>query len=158
MQTFKDNQQRKWTLDLTIAKVRRLREALGYDLMNPQHYVAVLQSLTDQLSFVFLLVENEAKEEGIDADAFERRLQGEGIATEASVAFLEECALFFRRFDQQGYARMAEQSIKMRRKAQKSFDDLVKSGRFDSAMEQANQEMERLLHGLDGNTSPTSVL
>ena len=157
MQTFKDNKNRKWVIDLTIAKVRRLRDALGLDLMNPQHYVSVLQSLTDQLSFVFLLVEHEAKEEGIDADGFERRLQGEGIATGASLAFLNELAVFFRKFDLEAFAKMADNSIRMRKKAQASFNEMIASGRFDSAMEQATMEMEAMLHGIDGNTSPTSV-
>lgn len=130
-----------------------LRDKLGIDLLNPQHTMQVYNSLTDQLTFVFLLVEDEAKQEGIDVDGFERRLMGDGVATEASIAFLEELKVFFQKFDQAVMVKMAESALTMRKKATANLNDLVKSGRFDSAMEQAMQEMDRVLLDAGGNTS-----
>ena len=39
-----------------LGKVRQLREKLGLDLLDSQHHLQVLNSLTDRLAFAFLLV------------------------------------------------------------------------------------------------------
>ena len=113
-------------------------------------------SLTDQLTFVFLLVEEEAKNEGIGPDDFERRLQGDGVATEASQAFLKEVALFFRKYDQEGLARVTDEQIKMKDQTKSYVDKLIQTGRFDSVMTQMLEEMDKKLTSPDGSLSPNS--
>lgn len=100
MKTFKDNQGQTWTINLTIPKTMACINAIGLDLLNPQHYLQILSSLTDRMTFVFLLCEQEAKSLGVSVDDFEQRLHGDGITAEASRAFLEECEPFFRKFGQ----------------------------------------------------------
>ena len=84
-----------WTLGLTLGKVREFRTRLGLDLLNPQHHLQVLNSLTDRLAFVFLLCEEQAKQTEVSVDEFEERLIGDGFADAASDAFLAELAFFF---------------------------------------------------------------
>ena len=151
MQSFKDNEGTAWNIALTLGKVRQLREKLGLDLLDSQHHLQVLNSLTDRLAFVFLLVEEQAKERDIDAEALELRLCGDGIATSASVAFCEELASFFQRFGQQVQARLTRTSIQTMERANQRLAELIDSGKVDSMLKDATKEMEAMMLGSDGS-------
>ena len=155
MQSFKDNEGQTWNVALTIGKVRQLREKLGLDLLDTQHHLQVMNSLTDRLAFVFLLVEEQAKDRGIDAEELELRFYGEGVAASASISFLRELENFFQRLGQTVLARLTASSIEAMEKAQRRLDDLLKSGKVDSLLEQATKEMEEMMLGDDGNGSPS---
>lgn len=156
MKSFKDNQGQQWNLALTLGKVRTLREKLGLDLLNPQHYLQILGSLTDRLAFVFLLVEPQANDIGIDVDEFEERLYGDGFATEAGTAFLLETELFFQKLGQKAMAGLAKSSIKSMAAGQAKLDEMLTSGQFDSLLNQAQGEIDRLMQLSGGNGSPNS--
>lgn len=151
MQSFKDAEGRSWNIALTIGKVRQLREKLGLDLLDTQHHLQVINSLTDRLAFVFLLVEDQAKDDGLSPEELELRFYGEGIASAASIAFLKELENFFQRLGQTVLARLTASSIEAMNKAQVRLDDLLKSGKVDSLLEEATKEMERMMLGEDGN-------
>jgi len=151
MQSFKDAEGRSWNIALTIGKVRQLREKLGLDLLDTQHHLQVINSLTDRLAFVFLLVEDQAKDDGLSAEELEIRFYGEGIASAASIAFLKELENFFQRLGQTVLARLTASSIEAMNKAQVRLDDLLKSGKVDSLLEEATKEMEKMMLGEDGN-------
>ena len=109
---------------------------------------------------VFLLVEEQAKDRGMDADDFELRLYGDGYANAASIAFLRELEVFSQQLGQTVQARLTASSIQAMKKAQKRLDSLLKSGKVDSLFEQASQEMEdqmvemeEMMLGVDGNGS-----
>ena len=155
MQSFKDAEGETWNIALTIGKVRQLREKLGLDLLDTQHHLQVMNSLTDRLAFVFLLVEEQAKLREIDAEELELRFYGEGVASAASLSFLRELENFFQRLGQTVQARLTESSIEAMGKAQQRLDDLLKSGKVDSLLEQATKEMEEMMLGDDGNGSPS---
>jgi hypothetical protein len=155
MKTFKDNQKQTWQINLTLQKVRSLREKLGLDLLNPQHYMQVLGSLTDRLAFVFLLVEDEAKKLGIDIDAFESRLYGDGVAQEVGIAFLAECELFFRKLGQEAMAELTKKSVASMRSGQTRLDEMMKTGQLDSLMDQADKEIQKMLPPSVGSGSPS---
>jgi|GEM_PF-4219065 len=121
-----------------------MRESLGLDLLNPQHYFQILASLTDRLAFCFLLVETEAKVIGVNADEFEERLYGEGIADQASVAFLEETELFFQKLGQSGMANLAKVSMETMKLGQAKMNELIENGVIDSAIAQATMQMAEL--------------
>ena len=137
MKTFTDNRGEIWTLALTLGKTRKLREALGLDLLAPPNYLQILGSLTDRLAFVFLLVEDKAKEIGVDADAFEERLYGGDYATNASIAFLEETELFFQKLGQDAMSNLAKRSIASMSLGQERVSEMMKTGQFDSALDAA---------------------
>ena len=153
MQSFKDNQGTTWNIALTIGKVRQLREKLGLDLMDTEHHLQVLNSLTDRLTFVFLLVEEQAKDRKVDAEEFEQRLQGKGIATAASVAFCEELESFFHRYDQEAQSRLTRTSIETMQKANARLAELIDTGQLDSMLHDAKQELETMILGNDGSGS-----
>lgn len=151
METFKDNQGKAWNIALTLGKVRTLREKLGLDLLEQTHHIQVLGSLTDRIAFVFLLVEDQATEEGVDADAFEERLYGGDYATQASLAFLDELESFFQKLGLTVQARLTRTSIESMKKGQARLADLLESGRVDSILKEAETEIEAMVS--DGNTS-----
>lgn len=92
----------------------------------------VLNSLTDRLAFVFLLVQDEAEKIGLDADGFEERLMGDDFAHEASKAFLEETESFFRKLGQKGLVSLAKNSVTAMDAGRTRLSDLTDSGDFDS--------------------------
>lgn len=157
METFKDNEGQKWTISLSLAKTRRLREKLGQDLLNPNDLLNVLQSITDQLAFVFLLIEEQAKELEVSADDFEERLQGEGIATGASYALLSEVENFSLKYDQPAIAKIVRNSMETRKLARGRLDDMLASGQFDSVMKRSLDEMAAALGESGGSNSQDSA-
>lgn len=114
-----------------------------------------MNSLTDRLAFVFLLVEEQAKDRGVDAEALELLFYGEGVASAASMSFLKELESFFQRLGQTVQARLTASSIEAMGKAQQRLEELLKSGKVDSLLEQATKEMEEMMLGDDGNGSPS---
>ena len=153
MHSFKDNEGTTWNIALTIGKVRQLREKLGLDLLDSQHHLQVLNSLTDRLAFVFLLVEEQAKDRKVNAEELEQRLCGKGIATAASVAFCEELESFFHRFDQGVQARLTRTSIETMQKANARLAELIDSGQVDSMLNDATKELETMMLANDGSGS-----
>ena len=144
----------QWNLSLTLGKVRNLRDKLGLDLLNPQHHLQVLNSLTDRMAFVFLLCESQAKEYEIDVDEFEERLMGDGFADDASVAFLEELSDFFQRLGQVGLAKITQRSIKTMKAGKERMTQMIANGHFDSLLDTVEKEMAQLLQENAGSGSP----
>jgi hypothetical protein len=153
MRSFKDNEGQQWNLSLTLGKVRQLRLALGFDLLNTQDFYQVATSLTERMTFVFLLVKEQADAIKVDADAFEERLYGEGIADAASLAFMEETELFFQKLGQQGMASLARKTIEGTKEIQQYVASLTASGNKDSPTDQATEEAGEPLPQNDGNGS-----
>ena len=145
MKTFKDNEGQVWVLSLTLSKVRKIAGKLGLDLLNPQHYLQVLDSLTDRMAFVFLLCEHEAKSLDISVDQFEERLYGDGIANEASMAFLAECELLFRKLGQKPKAELTKRVISMMRELEAKEAEMQANGQADSMLDAAEAEIMGML-------------
>jgi hypothetical protein len=127
--------------------------------LNPQHYARILDSLTDRLTYVCLLCEDQAKELEVDVDEFEDRLMGEGYADAASMAFLEESHDFFRRLGQKGPARLAELAIRNMKQGRENLEVLLNTGRFDSLLQMTEPEaIDDALNESaenDGSSSPS---
>lgn len=153
MKSFKDAEGQTWNLSLTLGKVRQLREKLGLDLLNPSHYLQILNSLTDRLAFCFLLVEDQAKAIGVDADAFEERLYGPGVSTSASHAFLEETQNFFQKLGQTSMEALARKSIESMKAGQARIDEMITTGQFDSLLDRAEEEIQKMLQPSGGSGS-----
>ena len=83
MRTFKDSQDREWTIDLNIASVRALRERAArvdslknVDLLD---YAGVLLSVSDPFfaaDLLFETVRDQAEERGVSAEDFGASLRG----------------------------------------------------------------------------------
>ncbi|MCM2369643.1 hypothetical protein [Aporhodopirellula aestuarii] len=150
MKSFKDNQGQSWTLSLTLAKVRQCRTKLGLDLLNPQHYMQVLHSLTDRLTFCFLLCEEQAKDLKLSVDEFEERLYGEGISQGAGDAFLSECEHFFCRLGQTTQAELTRKSLESMIASRQNLSEMQKTGQLDSLFTEAEEAIQKLLQPSDG--------
>lgn len=154
MNTFTDNMHQKWNLSLSLLEVRTLREKLGLDLLNPEHYLQVSASLTDRLAFVYLLCEKQAKEYEVSVEEFEERLMGDGFATAASNAFIAETEAFFQRLGQHMLAGLARKNLETMKMGQQKVDEMVQTGQLDSLLDDAGKElMEVMLPANDGNGS-----
>lgn len=150
----------KWNLVLTLGDVRLIGKKLGLDLLNPNHHMQVLNSLTDRLAFVFLLCEEQAKEYEVTIEEFEQRLYGEGYANAASNAFLDECTHFFSSLGQKGLAALTERSLKQMMAGQERESEMMASGQIDLILDQAEEalakELAAILPTSDGSSSPDS--
>lgn len=161
--SFTDNQGTTWTLHLTHAKVLQLAKALGLDALNPQHHLAILDSLTQRLAFVALLCEDEAKKANIGPDEFEGRLymvDGDptNFSLEASRAFLEELADFFQRLGQTPMAKLTRKAIEVQSEALETTSALLENGTIDSLLEMSQIRLPTLDEWLEitGNGSTSS--
>ncbi len=105
MKVFKDNQGREWQIALNVYEMKRIRAVLGVDLVNVitlDKEGAVKVDLVDRIAndpcllvdILWVLVESQAKEEGVSDVEFGSSLSGEAIAS-ATAAFLDELVDFF---------------------------------------------------------------
>lgn len=105
MKSFKDNQGRSWEIALNVHEMKRIRAVLGVDLVNVitlDKDSAVKVDLVDRIAndpcllvdILWVLVEFQAKEEGVSDVDFGSSLSGEAIAS-ATAAFLDELVDFF---------------------------------------------------------------
>ncbi|GAB5513516.1 hypothetical protein [Rhodopirellula baltica] len=156
MKTFSDSRGQIWNLSLTLGKVRKVRDALGLDLLNPNHYQQILSSLTDRLAYVFLLCEEQAKGLDIDADEFEKRIYGK--TSEASHALLGESAAFFRKLgpDQEPMALLAEKSVESMKAGSARLKEMKSTGQLDSLFGQMETAMDELIQQTAPPKSPVS--
>ena len=135
MSYFTDNQGETWQLNLTIRKVKKLSEALGLDLLNPVHYMTVTSSITERLTFVFMLCEEQAKARDIDEDGFEERLYGENVSHEASQAFLEATKDFFTRMGQPQMSKLAQNSMAAMESGRSQLLEMESDGSLEQTIE-----------------------
>ena len=105
MHVFKDSKGRSWEVVLDVRQVRRVRAALGIDLANVialSKDGAVDVGVVDRIAndpclladVLWVLVEGQAKEDGVTDEAFGASLAGDSIE-EAARAFLDELVDFF---------------------------------------------------------------
>ena len=155
MKTFKDNMDEQFTLELSLPEIRRIRGVIGLDVFNPQHHMQILNSLTDRLTFVWLLCEEQAKRLELNCDQFEERMQGlrQGIAVsdEVSNAFLEELADFFHRLGQLAMAKLTQSQLDIFKSVQERNKKMIEAGQFDSILASEKEAILSQLPDSDGN-------
>ena len=105
---------------------------------------------------MFLLVEDQAKEIGLDADTFEERLYGDGIADGASIAFLRELQSFFQRLGKRLEAGLTETQIKVMTAAQSQIRELIESGKADLQFKELEKEALKQMQASSGSGSQNS--
>ena len=105
MQIFKDRDGREWQVVLNVFQMKRIRAALGVDLINVieldkdgQVRVDMIDKIANDpcllVDILWVLVETQAKDEGVSDVDFGSSLAGEAI-TAATSAFLDELVDFF---------------------------------------------------------------
>lgn len=105
MRIFKDNKSRSWEVVLNVHQMKRVRAALGVDLVNVitlDKDGAVKVDLIDRIAndpcllvdILYVLTEAQAQKIGVSDVEFGESLAGEAIE-EATKAFLDELVDFF---------------------------------------------------------------
>lgn len=141
MRTFKDNQGRSWEIALNVYEMKRIRGVLGIDLVN---VIAldkdgdVKVDLIDRIAndpcllvdILWVIVEAQAKEDGVSDIDFGSSLAGEAIES-ATKAFLDELVDFF-----PGAKRLfLEKAVGLSRKYTEELTGVLKEALADPELE-----------------------
>jgi hypothetical protein len=97
---FGDNAGRRWTLELNVGAIKRVRTLCGVDLLE----IATGSGLAERLSndpvllcdAIYAAIKPEADKAGVTDEEFGRAMAGDAIA-DAAQAFLDELVAFFPR-------------------------------------------------------------
>lgn len=106
MRTFRDKVGAEWTIEVTIATVKRIRDLAGLDVLDLETSFARL--IDDPCALgaaLYAAVKPQADERGVSPDAFADLLDGEAVRL-ATAAMTEELADFF-----QGAKRTAAKAV-----------------------------------------------
>jgi hypothetical protein len=101
MKAFTDNASRTWSLSMTIDSVKRVRDLLGVNLVEPEAGDPPLLTRlgTDEIllcDVVYCLIKPQADKLGVSDEDFGRSLGGDVILA-AQTALYEELADFFQK-------------------------------------------------------------
>ncbi len=97
MKTFTDNTGRKWTIEVNVQAIKRVRGLIDVDLMDAVGGDLIERLLGDPVllcDVVYCLCKPEADERGISDEEVGRAMAGDAIE-EATEALLEELVDFF---------------------------------------------------------------
>ncbi|MCA9072401.1 MAG: hypothetical protein KDA84_25930 [Planctomycetaceae bacterium] len=91
MRVFTDGKNREWELEITVDSARRIKEQLEFDIVALKDGEALTNLLNDPVKIVdtlWLLLEEQANEAGIDSSKFSRGFFGDALerATDALVS------------------------------------------------------------------------
>ena len=97
MKTFKDNQDRKWTVTINVSAIKRVRAELDLDLLEAIEGTLLERMVSDPIllcDILYVLVKPEADAKGISDEDFGQALAGDAI-DRACQAFIGELVDFF---------------------------------------------------------------
>lgn len=97
MRTFKDNAGRTWTISLTVAAVKRVRDLAKIDLLDLANGRVLERLVADPVTLcdaLYAACKPQADAEGITDEAFGEAMAGDAIE-HASKALVEELIQFF---------------------------------------------------------------
>ncbi len=155
MHVFKDNKGRGWEVVLDVRQVRRVRAALGIDLANVIALskdgsvdVGVVDRIANDpcllADVLWVLVEGQAKADGVTDEEFGASLAGDSIE-EAARAFLDELVDFF-----PGAKRLfLKKAVELSRKFAGETEEVLKKALDDP-------ELERAVAAASTSSSPSS--
>ena len=150
MRTFKDSQDREWTIDLNIASVRALRERAArvdslknVDLLD---YAGVLLSVSDPFfaaDLLFETVRDQAEERGVNAEEFGASLRGKILFDAISEWSAEYLDFFPEPTAKEKAQALVEKSAKAR---EALFEKICYAAtkELDSAVASAERELSKL--------------
>ena len=150
MRTFKDAQDREWTIDLNIASVRALRERAArveslknVDLLD---YAGVLLSVSDPFfaaDLLFETVRDQAEERGVNAEDFGASLRGKILFD----AIAEWSAEYLDFFPEPTAKEKAQKLVEKSAKAREALFEKIcyaATKELDSAVANAERELSKL--------------
>lgn len=147
---FKDGKGEEWSLNITVNTIRRVKEALGIDLMSIVDEVdaegnSILHKLHNDIELlintVYMVCKPQADAKGIsDVDFGELMATGD-ILEEATTALIEGMVLFFPPRRRSVLQAMRKKYMEMEEKAATRIESEMNNIDLDKMMEQAlNQQ------------------
>ncbi len=97
MKTFKDNEDRTWTVKVNISTVKRVKSLLGINIFDAIEKDLIARLVTDTILLVdvlYVICKPEAEQKNVSDEQFGEGLAGDAI-TAATTALLEELVDFF---------------------------------------------------------------
>ena len=116
MKTFKDNEQRQWTVTVNVASMKRVKSLLDLNLMEAVEGDLIEKLATDPIllcDVIYAICKPEADKRNISDEQFGQAMAGDAIE-QATAALLEELVDFF-----------PEAKRRVLRKALKKFDTML---------------------------------
>jgi len=95
MHSFKDTNGTEWAVAVNVATVKRVRQAIKIDLLDPKISATLAGDPIALVDTLFVLCEDQAKERGVSDEQFGAAMAGDTIA-HAVDALLEEIVDFSR--------------------------------------------------------------
>lgn len=140
MEIFKDLKGREWRLQITVGTIRKVRSVLGLDLydVSSEGFIQVIVDETEKLIDMFyLILEDQAKELGVDGQGFAEGFSGE-VIDEATTAFLDELTNFFPRSKREPVKKLLAKTQKLvsiaTERMMEKIDDINEKEIVDMAM------------------------
>jgi hypothetical protein len=97
MKTFKDSAGTEWTVNVTVATVKRVKDLCGVNLMDVVGGELLKELASDPVKLVdtlYVICKPQATERSVTDEQFAERLSGDSLA-DATEAFLQGLADFF---------------------------------------------------------------
>lgn len=151
MGSFKDNQERTWSIDLTVGKLKRIRSTLDINLLdgNPNTFDNLAEDVFVMHDLVWLLCEEQAAKREISEEEFGAAVVGDPIADAIGVV-LGAIPDFFRgrkkSLLRKALAKMHEARTQAEKLAEETLDDPALQAKMLEAMRQGIQrQIDRAL-------------
>ncbi len=165
MHTFKDNQGREWTIEITVAAIKRVRGLAGVDLME---VLEGSNGLIERLvrdpvllcDVIYAACKPQADERQISDEAFGASMAGDAIE-HATAALLEELVDFCpspRDRANLGRVLMATREVmdKARDVVERRIDELIDGGALERAVLEAVPPTVEAAAGGSSGSAPAS--
>jgi len=159
--SFKDNQERTWSIDLTVGAVKRIRSVLSIDLLDLRDdtFTRLASDILLMHDLVWLLCEEQATKRGIGEEEFGAAVVGDPLSDAIGVV-MGAIPGFFHAAKKSLITTAVQKSKAMREKAEeltaKTLADTALDQRIEAAMSEGiKNQVEQALTQL---SSPTNLL
>lgn len=156
MRTFKDNAGRTWTISLTVAAVRRVRDLAKVDLLDLANGRVIERLVADPITLcdvLYAACKPQADAESVTDEQFGEAMAGDAIE-HASKALVEELIQFFPNArERAALSRVVQTMDAAMDRARTLVERRIESGEIEKAVESA---MAPPTAGLSSSDSPES--
>ena len=163
MKTFTDNKGRTWTLEVTVATVKRVRALCRVDLnsiveldKNNKPSAELLERLSSDpvllVDVLYAVCKPQADKLGITDEDFGEAMAGDAIE-QATGALLDEIVDFFPTAKRMAMQKILAATRRFEVLAKKRLEDLLANGKFEDKLV---SELERLT-GLSASAQASAV-
>lgn len=155
MRTFKDSEGREWPIALNIGAAKRVKDALGVDLLDPGCLRTLAADPYTVANVLYVACEAKAKERSLSDEQFGEALRGD-VIDQATDALLDELVDFFPKRQREALTALLATIRKGQQEGAALAQEKILSPAMDQAIQraktQASIEIDKLLSGI-GNAS-----